>query len=70
MIGIARSTERWLWIMFILFFGTIVFATYLPVRPLVLVFPAWSLAVLVAMIGTLAAAVGAVFVNGWPTERK
>lgn len=68
MVESAKSTERWLWVAFILFFGMIVLAAYLPVRPLILVFPAWSLLVLVAAVSTLVTAVIAVFGYGWPTE--
>lgn len=57
--------ERGLWIAFAVLFGLVVVATYLPTRPVVAVFPAWSLVVLFAAVGTLAVAVIAVGA-GWP----
>lgn len=61
-----KSIERRLWIAFAVLFGLVVVATYLPTRPIVAVFPAWSLLVLFAAVGTLAVAVTAVFGAGWP----
>jgi VIT1/CCC1 family predicted Fe2+/Mn2+ transporter len=67
MVSTNKTIERWLWVAFMLFFGVIILARFLPTRPLVFVFPAWSLAVLAAVVGTLAAAVVAAFGYGWPT---
>lgn len=61
-------TERWLWSSFVLLFGLIVIAAFLPVRPVVAVFPAWSLVVLAAAVGTFAVALVAAFGHGWPAE--
>lgn len=68
MVKSNRSTERGLWIAFVAFFGVIVAAAYLPTRPLVVVFPAWSLVVLVAAVCTIAVAAVAAFGYGWPAE--
>lgn len=60
------STERWLWLSFTLFFGLIVVSTFLPTRPVVGVFPTWSLVVLAAAVGTFAVAIVAAFGRRWP----
>ena len=59
--------ERRLWGIFVLLFGVVVLSSALPVRPLVLVFPFWAVAVLIAAIATLVVALVATQL-GWPEE--
>lgn len=58
-----------LWGSFVVLFAVIVGAAFLPVRPLVWVFPLWGIVVLAAMLGAVAAAVLAAR-SGWPAETK
>ncbi|MFA9518333.1 hypothetical protein ACERIT_14150 [Halopenitus sp. H-Gu1] len=65
-----RRLERGLWIVFGVLFGTVVFSVYVPVDPIVFVFPLWSLLVLAAMVTSVAVAAVAGIGYGWPGEDR
>lgn len=58
MAGLA--SHRSLWLAFLGLFALVVVAAVAPVEPIVVVFPFWSLLVLLACVGTLAVALLAV----------
>lgn len=63
----AQSIDRWLWVAFAALFAIVTLASVLPLRPIILVFPAWSLVVLVTIVVTIAVAVTAAK-YGWPVR--
>lgn len=63
-----RRLERNLWIVFGVLFGVVALSMYLPVEPIVFVFPFWSLFALAAMIVSAAVAAFAGIGYGWPSE--
>lgn len=67
-IWIDRQLERNLWIVFGVLFGVVALSVYLPVEPIVFVFPFWSLFALAAMIVSIAVAAFAGIGYGWPSE--
>lgn len=65
----SSGTKRlnwWLWGTFVILFGGVTVASFLPVRPLIGIFPAWSITVLAAVGVTVAVAVVAVRGYDWP----
>lgn len=63
----ASSIDRWLWIAFTALFGIVTLASLLPTRPIIFVFPVWSLVVLAAVLVTIPIVVITVR-RGWPAE--
>lgn len=60
------TIELYLYGVFAALFGLIVVAVFLPTEPIFVVFPAWSLLVLVAMTGTLVIGLVTTIQCGWP----
>ena len=65
-----RRLERALWIAFGVLFVAVALSMSLPVEPIVLVFPLWSLLALAAMIAAVAVAAIAGVGYGWPSEYR
>lgn len=63
-----RRLEHSLWIVFSVLFGVVALSIYLPVEPIIFVFPFWSLFALAAMIVSIAVAAVAGVGYGWPSE--
>lgn len=61
-----RRIERVLWIGFGVLFGAVLLSVYLPVDPIVFVFPFWSVLALTAMLASVIVAGIAGVGYGWP----
>jgi hypothetical protein len=61
-----RRLERGLWIGFGVLFGVILLSAYLPVEPIVFVFPLWSVLALAAILVSVVVAAVAGVGYGWP----
>jgi hypothetical protein len=61
-----RRLERGLWIGFGVLFGVILLSAYLPVEPIIFVFPLWSVLALAAMLASVVVAAVAGVGYGWP----
>lgn len=65
-----RPLERGLWVGFGVLFAVVLFSMYLPVEPIVFVFPLWSVPALAAMLASVVVAAVAGVGYGWPGEYR
>ncbi|MEF8779023.1 MAG: hypothetical protein V5A36_08935 [Natronomonas sp.] len=61
-----RRLERGLWAGFGVLFAIVLLSVYLPVEPIVFVFPLWSVLALAAMVASVVVAAVAGVGYGWP----